>query len=367
MICRRAELFGILDEIAAKVANALALRIDQTVLSASRRRKTPAARRLRMLAARDGMSPGGAPSSRMKRRARLLSSRRWLADPQYARAAGGTFRSRISMNGAARRGSVGRRRRKPLTSTRDGAEALGPGRRCRAGDPGEDRAISPCSTPAGGGACTAGRLQLAPNDAFVAIQLAMGFALLGEGALAAELGGRALALNPLGPGWWLYYAALPHFVLRDYARPSSLDRKTPTIVTDQPVVSRRRARVSGPAPSARRFTPANFARSSPSALRRAGAAEPGEPLRWLVHVNPFRREEDLRHLTEACASRVLGRNGCRRVAGCRRCQPPWRGRLATRSAKRARCGWSASSMKWRTRRSVRASKTSRATSGATWR
>ena len=35
------ELFGILDEIAAKIANALALRIDQTVLNASRRRKLP--------------------------------------------------------------------------------------------------------------------------------------------------------------------------------------------------------------------------------------------------------------------------------------------------------------------------------------
>ena len=33
-------------------------------------------------------------------------------------------------------------------------------------------------------------LQLAPNDAFVTIQLAVGFALLGEAALAAELGGR---------------------------------------------------------------------------------------------------------------------------------------------------------------------------------
>ena len=60
-------------------------------------------------------------------------------------------------------------------------------------------------------------ISLAPNDAFVAIQLAVGFALLGEAALAAELGGRALALNPLGPSWWFYYAALPHFVLRDYA------------------------------------------------------------------------------------------------------------------------------------------------------
>ena len=38
---RAAELLAVLDEIAAKVANALALRIDQTVLSASRRRKIP--------------------------------------------------------------------------------------------------------------------------------------------------------------------------------------------------------------------------------------------------------------------------------------------------------------------------------------
>jgi hypothetical protein len=54
-----------------------------------------------------------------------------------------------------------------------------------------------------------------------------------EAALAAELGGRALGLNPLGPSWWFCYAALPHFVLRDYARAIELGSRTPIIVTDQ--------------------------------------------------------------------------------------------------------------------------------------
>jgi hypothetical protein len=40
------------------------------------------------------------------------------------------------------------------------------------------------------------------------------------------------------------------------------------------------------------------------ALAPGRAAESGELLRWLVHVNPFRREKDLRHFTEGCASRV---------------------------------------------------------------
>ena len=97
-----------------------------------------------------------------------------------------------------------------------------PGRRRRAGDPREDRAISPAARR-GGGALPPGAAACA--DAFVTIQLAVGFALLGEAALAAELGARALAPNPLGPSWWFYYAVLPHFVLRDYARPSSLDRE----------------------------------------------------------------------------------------------------------------------------------------------
>ena len=94
-------------------------------------------------------------------------------------------------------------------------------------------------------------LHLAPNDAFVLIQLTVGFALLGEAALAAELGERALALHPLCPSWYFYYASIPHFVLRDYARAIELGLKTPIIVTDRPGVSRRRLRVSRPTASAR--------------------------------------------------------------------------------------------------------------------
>ena len=76
------------------------------------------------------------------------------------------------------------------------------------------------------------------------IQLTLGFALLGEAALAAELGERALALHPLCPSWYFYYASIPHFVLRDYARSVELGLKTPIIVTDGPAYLAADLRVS---------------------------------------------------------------------------------------------------------------------------
>ena len=145
------------------------------------------------------------------------------------------------------------------------------------------------------------------EHAFVAIELAMGFALLGEGALAAELGGRALALNPLGPGWWFYYAALPHFGLRNYARAIELGSQTPTIVTDQPAYLAAAHAYLGQHERAEIYA-REFREVFASALRRAGRSNRGA-VRWLVHVNPFRREEDLRHFTEGLRLAGLGEMG----------------------------------------------------------
>ena len=53
------ELFGILDEIAAKIANALSAADRSNRAERIAAAETPSARCLRMLAARDGMSPEG--------------------------------------------------------------------------------------------------------------------------------------------------------------------------------------------------------------------------------------------------------------------------------------------------------------------
>jgi TolB-like protein len=297
------ELFGILDEIAAKIANALALRIDQTVLNASRRRKLP------QLAVYEcwlrGMECLQRGTVESDEEARVYFEQALAADPQYARAQAGLSLSHFN-EWSCQAWECWEAKEKAAYEYARRAEALDPD------DPVVQVILAKIEQYRRQHAEAEARyrraLQLAPNDAFVAIQLAMGFALLGEGALAAELGGRALALNPLGPGWWFYYAALPHFVLRNYARAIKLGSQTPTIVTDQPAYLAAAHAYLGQHERAEIYA-REFRQVFAERIAPGRAEQPGEPLRWLVHVNPFRREEDLRHFTEGLRLAGLGEIG----------------------------------------------------------
>ena len=295
-----AELFAVLDEIAAKVANALALRIDQTVLSASRRRKIP------QLAVYEcwlrGMECLQRGTVESDEEARVYFEQALAADPQYARAQAGLSLSHFN-EWSCQAWECWEAKEKAAYECARRAEALDP----------DDAVVQVILAKieqyrrqhAAAEARYRRALQLAPNNAFVAIQLAVGFALLGEAALAAELGGRALALNPLGPSWWFYYAALPHFVLRDYARAIELGSQTPTIVTDQPAYLAAAHAYLGQGERAEIYA-REFRQVFAERIAPGRAAESGELLRWLVHVNPFRREEDLRHFTEGLRLAGLG-------------------------------------------------------------
>ena len=295
-----AELFAVLDEIAAKVANALALRIDQTVLSASRRRKIP------QLAVYEcwlrGMECLQRGTVESDEEARVYFEQALAADPQFARAQAGLSLSHFN-EWSCQAWECWEAKEKAAYECARRAEALDP----------DDAVVQVILAKieqyrrqhAAAEARYRRALQLAPNDAFVAIQLAVGFALLGEAALAAELGGRALALNPLGPSWWFYYAALPHFVLRDYARAIELGSQTPTIVTDQSAYLAAAHAYLGQGERAEIYA-REFRQVFAERIAPGRAAESGELLRWLVHVNPFRREEDLRHFTEGLRLAGLG-------------------------------------------------------------
>lgn len=295
-----AELFAVLDEIAAKVANALALRIDQTVLSASRRRKIP------QLAVYEcwlrGMECLQRGTVESDEEARVYFEQALATDPQYARAQAGLSLSHFN-EWSCQAWECWEAKEKAAYECARRAEALDP----------DDAVVQVILAKieqyrrrhAAAEARYRRALQLAPNDAFVAIQLAVGFALLGEAALAAELGERALALNPLGPSWWFYYAALPHFVLRDYARAIELGSQTPTIVTDQPAYLAAAYAYLGQGERAEIYA-REFRQVFAERIARGRAPESGELLRWLVHVNPFRREEDLRHFTEGLRLAGLG-------------------------------------------------------------
>jgi TolB-like protein/tetratricopeptide (TPR) repeat protein len=287
------EMFAVQDEIAARVANALALRIDQRVLVASRRRQIP------QLAAYEcwlrGMECLQRGTVESDDEARAFFEQALAVDPQYARAQAGLSLSHFN-EWSCQAWDCWEAKEKAAYECARQAEALDP----------DDAVVQVILAKIEQYRRQHGQaearyrraLQLAPNDAFVAIQLAVGLALLGDAALADECGQRALTLNPLCPAWWYYYASVPAFVQRDYARAIELGSQTPTIVTDGPAYLAAACASLGQPERAERHA-AEFRQVFAERITPGRAPEPGEMLRWLVHVNPFRRDEDLQHFTKA--------------------------------------------------------------------
>jgi TolB-like protein len=286
------ELFAVQDEIAAKVANALTARIDHSLLVASK------SRQITKLTAYEcwlrGMECLQRGTIEADDEARAFFEQALLVDPQYARAQAGLSLSYFNEWSCQAWGCWEEKERSAYESAKQ-AEAL---------DPDDPLVLVILGKiehyrRQHGLAETRYRraLQIAPNDAFVLIQISMGLALLGEANLASDLGERALSLNPLGPAWWHYYAAVPHFVRRDYARSVELGLKTPVIVTDGPAYLAAACAYLGDTAGAR-FHLDEFRRVFVERITLGRPPEPGEEMRWLLHVNPFRRDEDLAHFTE---------------------------------------------------------------------
>ena len=291
------ELFAVEDEIAAKVANALTARIDQTVLGASRRRQ------ITNLTSYEcwlrGMECLQRGTIEADDEARSFFEQALVVDPQYGRAQAGLSLSHFNEWSCQAWGCWETKETAAYDCAKQ-AELFDPD------DPVVQVILAKIEQyrrqhgPAEARYRRA--LQLAPNDAFILIQITVGFALLGEADLAAELGERALELNPLCPAWWFYYAALPHFVRRDYARSVELGLKTPVIVTDGPAYLAAACAHLGDLERAR-FHMDEFRKVFVERITLGRPPEPGEELRWLLHVNPYRRDEDMRHFDGRPASR----------------------------------------------------------------
>jgi Tfp pilus assembly protein PilF len=165
-----AELLAVLDEIAAKAANALALRIDQTVLSASRRRKIP------QLAVYEcwlrGMECLQRGTVESDEEARVYFEQALAADPQYARAQAGLSLSHFN-EWSCQAWESWETKVKAADECARRAEALD------SNDAVVQVILGKIEQYRRQHAAAEARyrraLQLAPNDAFVTIQLAVGF------------------------------------------------------------------------------------------------------------------------------------------------------------------------------------------------
>jgi TolB-like protein len=133
-------------------------------------------------------------------------------------------------------------------------------------------------------------IQLNPNDADVLAHGALCYAYLGECDLAVQLARKALRLNPAHPDWYLACAAFPLFLLQRYDESVALIARVPRAFVDMPALLAAAHAFLGD-PSRAAFYLEMFQSDFVEKVTFGRLPEPGEPLRWLLHVNPLRRLE----------------------------------------------------------------------------
>ena len=141
-------------------------------------------------------------------------------------------------------------------------------------------------------------IDLAPNDADVLAATGLCRAYLGDAAGGIELVDRAFRLNPRHPEWYLSCAAVPRFLLGRHPEAVALLATAPRAMVDVPAYLAAGHALLGDREAAAEAV-AMFLADFVEKISFGRAPEPGEPLRWVLHVNPFRRPEDAALLARA--------------------------------------------------------------------
>ena len=143
-------------------------------------------------------------------------------------------------------------------------------------------------------------IDLNPNDADVLAHAALCRAYIGHPASAMELAEKAIRLNPRHPEWYLPCAGVPLFLMERYAEAAALMSTAPRAMVDMPAYLAACYALMGEGERAASYVEM-FLSDFAEKITFGRPPEPGEPLRWMLHVNPFRRAEDAAVLERALA------------------------------------------------------------------
>jgi TolB-like protein/tetratricopeptide (TPR) repeat protein len=144
-------------------------------------------------------------------------------------------------------------------------------------------------------------LVLNPNDTDVLVHAALGQDYMGDPETALNTATKAMRLNPGYPPWYAAPAGLALFMLGRDRECLDVIAAAPTrMFVDVAAFAAASAALSGDMPTAKRQLQ-EFLEDFRERIGFGRAAEPGEPLRWLLHVNPFRRAEDGERLARGLA------------------------------------------------------------------
>lgn len=140
-------------------------------------------------------------------------------------------------------------------------------------------------------------LQLNQSDADALAQAALGFTYLGRHAEAVALVEKAMRLHPRHPEWYGLVLAYPKFLLGEWEECLRLAGRADGFAVDLPAYAAAAHALLGRADEARRSVQ-QFRDEFRQKILFGRAPEPGEELRWLLHVSPFRAARDLELLID---------------------------------------------------------------------
>lgn len=144
-------------------------------------------------------------------------------------------------------------------------------------------------------------LLLNPHDTDVLVHASLCQAYLGDPDAALSTAHTAMRLNPTHPAWYAAPAGLALFLLGRDEDCLAVCAAMPTMMfVDLPAFAAAAAALSGDAAGASRHLQ-RFLDDFRDRIGFGRAAEPGEALRWLLHVNPLRRPEDAERLARGLA------------------------------------------------------------------
>jgi TolB-like protein len=135
-------------------------------------------------------------------------------------------------------------------------------------------------------------LLLNPNDTDVLVHAGLCQAYLGHPEAALATTSKAMRLNPAFPPWYAAPAGLSLFMLGRDRECLEMCAAAPTrMFVDVAAFAAASCALTGDMIGAKHHL-RQFLADFQERIGFGRAAEPGEPLRWLLHVNPFKRVED---------------------------------------------------------------------------
>jgi len=150
-------------------------------------------------------------------------------------------------------------------------------------------------------------LALNPNDADVLAHAGLCRAYLGDPAEGLALAEKAIRLHPRHPEWYRVSLAAPLFALGRYADARDAVAATPRAFVDVPAYLAASAALAGDLGAASRYREM-FQETFVEKITFGRPPEPGEPLRWIEQVNPYRDPTVLRAFAEGLHAAGLMRD-----------------------------------------------------------